>query len=521
VTAGRGDILVRIRDAAGQVQDLHQGYYLSTQLLGKGRHDFRFTAGAKRLDSTSGQPAYRDWALIGGHAVGLTERLTVGTFVEADKETLAGGLQVGLAIPWIGDVSLDGGVSRDRAAAIGYAAAAAWNRTSRGVSLSASGHWFDDAYSGLGSLAALRTQSWSARAAAGVSIGGRGSLSLEAAAQNLVELVLPEAGFQAPEIVRSRLERVGTRLDVRVLRHVSLRGSAFYNRNVTSGARYWSGSVGLTVSPGKKVTLSSEAIRDEASDTVTTEISRPLSRDRGAAFRVRSTGPMEIGQQRLQAQVEAQNSVAHAAVTVDRDASGGTTSAAMLEGGLIQIGSTFALSRSVTSSFALVKVPSARNVTVYHDHARVGRTSRTGHFLVPDLQAYYGNVLAIEDTDLPLDLLVDETRAVVAPPYRGGAIITFPTRLIRAYTGTVRIAPWPAGLARYGTMFLRREGVELSSPLGSDGSFYVDNAQPGRYEVEIEMGDATCRMTADLPASQTLSTAVGEWVCRLDAGASR
>ncbi len=517
VTAGRGDILVRVRDSLGQVVDLGRNYYLATQLLGAGRHDFRLTAGLKRQD-TGRRTTYRDWAFVVGHRVGVTEGLTLGTFAEGDKNSVAGGIGFGVGAPWLGELSVDGAVSRETAGgALGYAAAGAWSLSAKHMSFSMSGHWMSGRYYGLESNYRDRVQPWSARAFIGVPLGGFGSIFLEGAVQDLFEIVLPPNGFELPEITESRITRVGGRLELRLLSRLNLRGGAGWNRNLDSGQRYWDGSVGLVLSPGARVSVSAEAVRDRERDTVFTDISRPLPRANGIGFRLRSVGPVPItaSTHRIQGQLDVQHSFARASVTHERDFSGNSSTGAYLEGGLVQVGSAIALSRPVNSSFVMVQVPRVKGVTVYRDHDPVGRTGRSGRFLVPELQAYYGNLLSIEDTDLPLDLLVNETRAVVAPPFRGGAILRFPVTLIRAYMGTVRLEPWPSDVARYGTIFFRREGVELVSPLGSDGSFYLDKAEAGRYDVEIEMGDATCRTIADLPRSDTLTTAVGEIVCRV------
>jgi len=520
VTAGRGDILVRVRDAMGQVQELRRDYYLSTQLMGRGRQDFRLTAGLKRREGGS-QPTYDDWAFMGGHRVGLTEHITLGSFVEGDTNTLAGGLGLGLAASWLGELSLDGAVSRDEGGSVGYGAAAAWNLSTKHVSFSASGRWFDDRYSGLENLASERAQPWSARAFIAVPLGGIGSISLQGAAEDLIEIVLPPNSFELPTIVESRLTRLGMGFDVRVLPRVGLRATASWNRNQGTGQKYWEATTGLVISPGKKVSVSAEMYRGQDGELLFADINRPVPRSRGIGFRVRSSGPLDRDRQRIQGQIDLQNSIARASVSHERDLSGRSSTGAYIEGGVVQVGGVFALTRPVGSSFVMVRVPRGRGVMVYRDHDKVGRTGRNGHFLVPNLQAYYGNILSIEDTDLPLDVLVDETRAVIAPPFRGGATVTFPTRLMRSYTGVVRVDPWPEGMARYGTFFLRRDGVELSSPLGADGSFYFDAGETGRYEAVIEMGEATCRMTVTLPPGETMQTDLGRLVCRIPSGGVR
>ena len=64
-------------------------------------------------------------------------------------------------------------------------------------------------------------------------------------------------------------------------------------------------------------------------------------------------------------------------------------------------------------------VPDVGGVGVLRDHQEVGRTGRSGKLLVPDLLPYYGNVMGINDADVPMDRAIDSVESVVAPPVRG------------------------------------------------------------------------------------------------------
>ena len=55
----------------------------------------------------------------------------------------------------------------------------------------------------------------------------------------------------------------------------------------------------------------------------------------------------------------------------------------------------------------------------------MGRTNGRGDTLVPNLLPYYANRLGISDQDVPFDREIETVEQAVAPPYRGGALVTF------------------------------------------------------------------------------------------------
>lgn len=94
-------------------------------------------------------------------------------------------------------------------------------------------------------------------------------------------------------------------------------------------------------------------------------------------------------------------------------------------------------------------------------------------------------------------------------------MVVFPTKRVRAYTGTMRVEPWPATEPRYGTLTLRKGDAEYASPLGSDGAFYFESVPAGVYEALVEMGAADCRMPITIPPGLSMITTLGELVCRI------
>ena len=115
-----------------------------------------------------------------------------------------------------------------------------------------------------------------------------------------------------------------------------------------------------------------------------------------------------------------------------------TTLSAM--GAIVGIGGGVFATRPVEESFALVRVPGVEGVRAFASHQEIGKTGRRGDLLIPDLQAYYGNILNIADGDIPLQYAVPDVGMTLAPPYRGGAVALFDVQRVQRVLGKIVIA---------------------------------------------------------------------------------
>jgi outer membrane usher protein len=189
-------------------------------------------------------------------------------------------------------------------------------------------------------------------------------------------------------------------------------------------------------------------------------------------------------------------------------------------GALVGIGGGLFATRPVRSSFALVQVPGVKDVRGFSSNREVGRTDRRGNVLVPDLLPYYGNLLNISDTDVPIDYLISRVQATIAPPYRGGVLVRFPVARIQRSQGQVVVVD--AGGERpatYGQLTVTAAGERLVSPLGAAGQFYFENLAPGRHAATVEFTGGTCDLTLEVPEAEDGAVDLG--VVRCVPGATR
>jgi outer membrane usher protein len=154
------------------------------------------------------------------------------------------------------------------------------------------------------------------------------------------------------------------------------------------------------------------------------------------------------------------------------------------------------------ASYVRVGDQAATNVSLSGGFVAIGVTSRKGNLLVPNLIPYYGNILSIADSSLPLDYDIGTTEKLVAPPYRGGAIVTFPVKPIQTVSGSV-VLEWNGEdlVPSFGELEVAAGGIRLESPLGEGGEFYLENAEAGPSEATIRFRDIVCSFVLVVPAS--------------------
>jgi outer membrane usher protein len=183
-------------------------------------------------------------------------------------------------------------------------------------------------------------------------------------------------------------------------------------------------------------------------------------------------------------------------------------------GGLATIGGGVYPSRPIQSSFALVRVPQVKGVRTYANRQEVGRTNRKGDLLIPDLLPYYGNLVNISDEDIPLNYEIRRVQMTIAPPHRGGALVTFPVTRVQITVGTVRLdARGRMTVPAYGELTITAGDERLTSPIGANGEFYFENVAPGRHRAVLEYAGTSCTFEVEIPAAASPVNQIGSVTC--------
>jgi len=184
-------------------------------------------------------------------------------------------------------------------------------------------------------------------------------------------------------------------------------------------------------------------------------------------------------------------------------------------GAVTHVGDAWGLSRPIYDSYGMVKVEGVRNVRVYANNIEVGRTDAEGQLFIPRLASYFDNPIAIEDKDLPADVIVPQTRYIVSPPLRSGVLVDFKARRVRAVVGRLVIvrdgkrvpfADAPGEIAVPG-------GKPVPAYAARDGSFYIEGLKTGTYRGEVSGRLGRCAFSLRVPAATEAVTDLGTLEC--------
>ena len=496
LTVGRNDARVVVRDAFGTRQEISAGYYVAGGVLAPGVHDYQYSIGFRRDALGSSSWGYEEPVALARHRVGVTPSVTVGARAEASPDLVSLGPSVNLRLPH-GELEAAGAVSGG-AEGYGSAVLAGYTYAGRPVSAGASIMAATPSYVVLGARPLESRAALDASLFASVAFGRGVSLTAQHSEASL------HGGFW-----RSRSALIaGTHLG----RNVQLTASAARTRD-TNGRGY-EAFVGVTVQFGRTTASTSlSSSRNGTSIAMEAQAPLPVGIGYGYQARVETGTPGSVSGAVQYQTAYGRYELRHDSVAGSRRAS---VSAA---GAVVAIGGELFASRPVHQSFALVRVPGVKGVRGFASNQEVGRTNANGDLLVPDLQAYYGNLLNISDSDIPLDYAVGGVRMTLAPPYRGGALAVFPVQLIRRVTGSVRIVD--GGVERapeYGEMRVTAPGAfePAVSPLGGTGEFYFENLPPGRLDAIVQDGEGACTFTLEVPEADEALVDVGEIRCSVE-----
>ena len=528
VTTGSGSTSVVIRDAFGTERTMVSPYYLALGTLAKGLSDFSYNLGFQRNNYGIKSWDYGDPALLFRHRVGVTNWLTLGGRIEGTPHMISGGPSAAARLP-VGELGVLVAVSGTMES---------W------TTLETAGD------PGGGPL--LRTQRGSPGAAALLSYSYLGrpvnfQLGAQIQTDRYVNLSLPLESAGKPLDRRLRDFTATAAMPVGKVALVSLqylgadwRYQGWTNTIILAGNRtitrrlyafvnltntYASGKpvefdtfVGLSYAFGERTTASANRSDrwggDGRSGTNHLDVQRSLPIGPGYGYRVVA----EQGNNDHE-EVLAQYQGTHGRIDADYRRDGWTGSDpghATLTGmgGIVLIGRDIFFTRPLTDSYALIRVPGVAGVHGTISNQVVGTTSQNGNLLVPNLLSYYGNRIGIDDKDIPLDYNIGATEMTIAPPYRGGAVVSFPIRRVQSVSGIVVVEDQgKATVPSYGQITVQVEGKPVDSPLDEAGSFYLENVPPGSYAAEVQYATGVCSFRLAVVAGATALANVGTVRC--------
>ena len=179
-------------------------------------------------------------------------------------------------------------------------------------------------------------------------------------------------------------------------------------------------------------------------------------------------------------------------------------------GAIVLMGGGVYPTRSIYDGFALVSTSGVPDVPVKLFNQQVGVTNEEGKLLVTGLRAYQLNGIAIDTTQLPVDLVAADLAHDAVPADRAGSAVNFDIRRIHALVMAVVDAGGkfvePGSVARY------PDGSGEAMVIGYDGQLYLENATAGS-QIVVQRPSGSCSLIVpELLAGQVVTNA-GDVVC--------
>jgi outer membrane usher protein len=496
---GAGNTVLVIKDAFGREERITTPFYLSTNLLKPGLHDYGYNLGFKRQDFGEKNFRYGEAQFLGFHRYGFTDIFTGGVRGEADKDMINLGPTATFLAGQAGVI--DSGLAFSRGGGkYGYAAFADYTYNNTFFSGNASFSRFSEDYT---------------------------NLSLEGGS--------PKPRFQAQAGIGFNLRELGSiSTSVQVFSHYHEPGikreSAFYSRNLghnvslsVSAARMESASVTYEFFAGLVFTLGNNnfgtvTYQDQDSyKSLSASIEKNTPAGPGFGYRLQANAQKDEDRTfRANSYVQYNGPYGSYSASARR-VSGANSYDLSLSGAMEFIDQSVYFSRPINDSFALVKIDDVAGAKIYYSNNEVAVTNGKGEAIVPSLISYNDNKLSFEATDIPINYELKEMEKYIAPPYRSGSVVRFDLAKIQAFEGRIFLVARGEKIpAEFAGLEIMVDGEVKEAVIGKRGEFYMENLNPGRFPAKIIDGDKECVFEMVVPESMEITVKLGDMNCEMD-----
>jgi outer membrane usher protein len=536
VTTGSGQTQVLIRDAFGNTQTTVSPYYLALGTLARGLHDYSYNIGLMRQNYGTESWNYSQPSLLFRHRVGVTNWLTVGARVEGAlhfdqivvgpcsarvPHMLSGGPSLAIRLP-VGEVGALAALS-GQGRFFGSAALLSYSYISPLLGFQIGARWQSRDYANLSQAPSSLTPTNTLPAEAALSqvplSNDRHLFDVTTSvSKNISKVATVSLQYEGTEW---RDQGWNNRTSLMVNRTISrwmyvfATVSNIYRRGFPAE---YDTFAGLSFTPADRVTAGATRSdhwggQSKHGGATQAIVQQSLPLGSGLGYRVvAAQGESDLNE----ADVQYQGAYGRIEGDYQHQGYGDNRGHVNLTatGGLVLIGGRPFLTRNLQSSYALIRVPDVDGVHGLMSNQVVGTTNGKGDLLVPNLLPYYGNRIGIDDKDIPLDHDIGTTERIIAPPFRGGVVVTFPVRLVLSVSGTVVIEDKGATiLPAYGQIIVNVAKQPVVSPLDEAGNFYLENVPPGTYSAEVQYATGVCTFPLIVSQGSTALVNVGTVKC--------
>lgn len=513
---GSRGLEVVLRDARGAEQRLYYPFYFTDALLRQGLSDYSYNLGFLRQAFGVRSWDYGKPALSFFHRHGFTDSLTLGVRGEATDDAGNIGPQAVLGLGRFGILAATAAASRDgRNSATGTAGTALYSYESARISGSLTLRGFSRDYVTAGEAAP---------AIPAVGVPGFVFLPVKPKFESFANLSYGLPPYGTAGVNLSRLERfngpvresAGVSFSGTVLRNLSVFGAVSHVREGSSGTEFF---IGLSYTPTPDYTASyTQSRRKDGFSQLNAQFGKRVPAGEGFGFNVavdgRGTGSPDFYTASPFAQYNGRYGEYRVSATVNEGGRVPDTYQVATAGSLAYVADELRLTRPITDSFAVVRLPGVAGVRVYQNNEEIGRTDASGTVFVPRLSSYVENQLRIDHRDVPMEFALKQTAQLVAPPRRSGSLVAFEATRYQAITGRLLMAVDGARRpAEYVEMDLRGEAQTVRLLTGRGGEFFLESLPPGSYRGELEHQGRRCAVEITIPSSEEVMLNVGDAVC--------
>lgn len=494
---GAGSARLVVTDAFGQVRSIDLPFYSTTRLLAAGLTDWSASLGTARRDYGLDSFSY------GGGPVasatlrhGVNSHFTIEAHAEGGEDLLNAGAG-GAWQPGMAGVFEASYARSSHAGSSGSQSRLAYSWNSRRFNLSLESQRTRGDYRDIASLEGSPPPRRSERALLGTTSGRLGNLSL-----SYVRLDYPgeeATSFRYAGLYWNRSFR-------------NWHASVSFNHNLDDSADR-SVHIGISIPLGRQY-ASTSLQRSSGQHQFVADLSRPVPFDGGLGWRLQARGGdggdgglAELGWSGRHARL--------GAGFASRD--GFDQAYASARGSIVRMGGRSFASREITDAFAVVTTDGLAGVPVKLENRVVGSTDARGALLVPRLNAWQRNKLSIDPMDLPVDVRVTAVDQVVVPADRGGSLVHFEVKQVRA--ALLQLVD-DAGQALPLGSRVAMEGVPGTPAIvGHDGEVYLEGLEAGapvRLRATLPGDAGRCIAIFDPPAEAGAIPRIGPLPCKTE-----
>jgi len=495
LNTGNNNTTAIVRDSFGREQIINNINYFSANILKPGLNDYSFNVGFRRQETTN-NPNYQELLASGSYRQGISDGLTAGIRLEGSSSLINAGSDLALKFPF-GEIGIEGAISHSKRAD-GVAGIFRYNYISSGFGLNASTKITSPNYANTSLESTQDRTTW----------------------ENNLQLVFPISNYNSLNLQYQNMQYrdSGTKNRISASTGFSLGSQnnlslTLSHNNQSNGKNENTIFLSFSNFDNQNNSISSLTYQNQNSrNSMLAQIDKPLGIKDDLGYRLQA-GLTSEGAVSTNGTLRAQTSFGRYEANYTNSSQGSNTSL-NASGGILSIKNKVFFTRPLDGSYALVEVPGLPNVSIKLNNNVVGKTGSDGSFILTGLQPYYPNKIGIEVKDIPLNYTAGNSTKLIAIMERSGAVVTFPAQKIQAFLGKVLVKTLKQPLVpSYGRISVNTSDGKVTSPLGTEAEFYLENLTVGKYSALIEYEGGECRFEIDVPKKDELIVELGELTC--------